>query len=122
MTKKPEAECGAAELLQQALVPAAEQLYPVPANWLWVRLIGGYSECLDSFRKPVNSTERAAREGDIPYYGATGQVGWIDDYLTNENLVLVGEDGAPFFDYLRDKAYLIEGRAWVNNHAHILKS
>ena len=60
--------------------------------------------------------------GDVPYYGATGQVGWIDDYLTNEELVLLGEDGAPFLDLLKNKAYLINGKAWVNNHAHILRS
>lgn len=90
--------------------------------WQWGNLIPDAAECLDSYRKPVNATERAARLGEIPYYGATGQVGWIDDYLTNEQLVLVGEDGAPFFDMQKDKAYIIEGKAWVNNHAHILKS
>ncbi|MCL2828728.1 MAG: restriction endonuclease subunit S [Oscillospiraceae bacterium] len=96
--------------------------YEVPGNWVWVKLIGGFAECLDNFRKPINATERAVRQGDIPYYGATGQVGWIDDYLTDEHLVLVGEDGAPFFDLIKDKAYIIEGKAWVNNHAHILRS
>lgn len=49
-------------------------------------------------------------------------MGWIDDFLTNEQLVLVGEDGAPFLDLIKDKAYIIEGKAWVNNHAHILRS
>ena len=43
-------------------------------------------------------------------------------YLTDEQLVLLGEDGAPFLELLKDKAYLIEGKAWVNNHAHIIKS
>lgn len=105
-----------------ALVPVEEQPYPVPENWRWVYLTDGYAECKDSFRKPVNSTERAGRVGDIPYYGATGQVGWIDDFLTDEELVLLGEDGAPFLDLYKDKAYIIDGKAWVNNHAHILKS
>ena len=103
-------------------VPAAEQPYPVPENWRWVYLTNGFSECKDSFRKPINATERADRLGNIPYYGATGQVGWIDDYLTDEELVLLGEDGAPFLDLMKDKAYIITGKAWVNNHAHILKS
>lgn len=110
------------ERLQVALVPESEQLYKVPRNWRWTYLTKGAAECLDSFRKPINASERAKREGDIPYYGATGQVGWIDDFLTNEQLVLVGEDGAPFLDLIKDKAYIIEGRAWVNNHAHILRS
>ena len=89
---------------------------------MWVRLIGNVNSCLDGYRKPINSSERAKRVGKVPYYGATGQVGWIDDYLTNEHLVLLGEDGAPFLDLLKDKAYIIFGEAWVNNHAHILKS
>ena len=108
------------ERLQAALVPESEQPYKVPANWCWTYLTKGAAECLDSFRKPINASERANREGDIPYYGATGQVGWIDDFLTNEQLVLVGEDGAPFLDLIKDKAYIIEGKAWVNNHAHII--
>lgn len=95
--------------------------YELPEGWKWVRL-GVVADCLDGFRKPINATERATREGNIPYYGATGQVGWIDDYLTDEELVLLGEDGAPFLDLMKDKAYIISGKAWVNNHAHILRS
>lgn len=110
------------ERLQAALVPESEKPYKIPRNWCWTYLTKGAAECLDSFRKPINASERANREGDIPYYGATGQVGWIDDFLTNEQLVLVGEDGAPFLDLIKDKAYIIEGKAWVNNHAHILRS
>lgn len=108
--------------IEDALVPVEEQPYEVPENWCWTYLLTGAAECMDGYRKPINATERASREGDIPYYGATGQVGWIDDYLTNEQLVLLGEDGAPFLDLMKDKAYIIEGKAWVNNHAHILKS
>jgi len=103
-------------------VPAEEQPYKVPENWCWTYLLNGFAECKDGNRKPINASERAEREGDIPYYGATGQAGWIDDYLTDEQLVLLGEDGAPFLELLKDKAYLIEGKAWVNNHAHIIKS
>lgn len=98
-----------------------DTLYTIPQNWRWC-ILEEVSECLDNFRKPINATERAARKGTIPYYGATGQIGWIDDFLTDEPLVLLGEDGAPFLDTFKDKAYLIEGKAWVNNHAHILRS
>ncbi len=114
MAKKKEAPAN-------PFVPAEEQPYPIPENWCWAYLTG-FTECLDSFRKPINATERAGRSGTVPYYGATGQVGWIDDFLTDEQLVLVGEDGAPFLDRMKDKAYMIEGKAWVNNHAHILRS
>lgn len=84
-------------------------------------------EILDRHRDPINSNQREQRlEGvsedeRIPYYGATGQVGWIDDYLFDEELVLLGEDGAPFIDPTRPTAYIIRGKSWVNNHAHVLK-
>lgn len=122
MGKKKKIELTPEERLQKALVPRKEWPYEVPEGWGWVYLIPGAAECLDGFRKPINASERAKRIGNIPYYGATGQVGYIDDFLTDEQLVLVGEDGAPFLDPFKDKAYLINGKAWVNNHAHILKS
>jgi type I restriction enzyme S subunit len=56
-----------------------------------------------------------------PYYGATGQVGLIDDFLIDGEYILIGEDGAPFLDFYKKKAYKIQGKSWVNNHAHILK-
>jgi type I restriction enzyme S subunit len=121
-SRKEKVESRIEELPVSALVPEEEQPYEIPEGWKWVRMINGFAECLDNFRKPINANERAKREGDIPYYGATGQIGWIDDFLTNEHLVLVGEDGAPFLDPLKNKAYIINGKAWVNNHAHILKS
>ena len=110
------------EKLQAALIPKEEQPYEIPDSWVWGYMFFAFAECLDKYRKPVNSAERANRIGKIPYYGATGQVGWIDDFLTDDELVLVGEDGAPFLDLLKNKAYMIQGKAWVNNHAHILKS
>lgn len=79
-------------------------------------------DILDGRRVPVNREERAARPGGIPYYGATGQVGWIDGALFDEELILLGEDGAPFLDRLKSKAYIINGPSWVNNHAHVLKA
>ena len=120
--KKPAKALTLEEKLEQALVPEEEQPYAIPENWCWTYLTTGYAECLDRFRKPINATERAQHNGNLPYYGATGQVAWINDFLTNEQLVLIGEDGAPFLDIMKDKAYIIEGKAWVNNHAHILRS
>nr|WP_261788121.1 restriction endonuclease subunit S [Fusobacterium necrophorum] len=104
------------------MISKEEQPYEIPDSWVWGYMFFAFAECLDKYRKPVNSAERANRIGKIPYYGATGQVGWIDDFLTDDELVLVGEDGAPFLDLLKNKAYMIQGKAWVNNHAHILKS
>jgi type I restriction enzyme S subunit len=93
----------------------------LPIGWVETEL-HVVSEILDNLRKPINSTERGGRIGNIPYYGATGQAGWIDDYLFDEELVLVGEDGAPFFDKTKNVAYLVNGKSWVNNHAHVLKA
>ena len=78
-------------------------------------------DILDSRRIPVSSEERAKRVGDVPYFGATGQVGVIDKHIFDEELVLLGEDGAPFLDSAKPKAYLISGKSWVNNHAHVLR-
>lgn len=100
---KKEAALTPEERLQAALVPDWEWPYKLPGNWCWTYLTKA-AECLDNFRKPINATERAGRNGNIPYYGATGQVGWIDDFLTDEDLVLLGEDGAPFLDLIKDKA------------------
>ena len=83
-------------------------------------------EVFDNLRKPVNLDERSKRietaKSLYPYYGATGQTGLIDDYLFDGEYVLLGEDGAPFLDKYGSKAYLITGKTWVNNHAHVLKS
>lgn len=98
----------------------------IPKHWQKKKL-GEVCEVLDNLRKPINSTERQQRisgksqEELYPYYGATGQVGWIDDFLTDGDFILIGEDGAPFLDIYKDKAYKIKGKTWVNNHAHILK-
>jgi len=93
----------------------------VPKGWTTSSL-GDIFEILDSLRKPINADERATRRGDVPYYGATGQVGWIDEFLFDEELILLGEDGAPFLDSNKRKAYVIRGRSWVNNHAHVLRA
>lgn len=96
-------------------------------NWRYVPFCDAVEIC-DTLRKPINSKERAARitgktqEELYPYYGATGQVGYIDGYLTNGEYVLLGEDGAPFLDMYAKKAYIISGKSWVNNHAHVLQS
>ena len=86
------------------------------------------ADILDLYRKPVNNKERLnlikgkPLDELFPYYGATGQVGWIDSFLTDGEYILLGEDGAPFLNPYAEKAYIIYGKTWVNNHAHILRS
>jgi type I restriction enzyme S subunit len=103
--------------LLQSLLSAEYSLEGIPAIPL-EKLV----DILDNQRIPINSTERLQRLGYVPYYGATGQVGTIDKAIFNETLILLGEDGVPFFDSTKHKAYEISGPSWVNNHAHVLRA
>ncbi len=78
----------------------------------------GLVEILDYMRKPVKESKRGSPI--YPYYGATRETGRIDNYIFDEKLVLIGEDGAKWGEY-EDTAYIIEEKAWVNNHAHVIK-
>lgn len=77
---------------------------------------------LDSRRIPLSSEERAEMSGDYPYYGSNGIVDYVNSFLFDGEYVLLGEDGAPFFEEYKDVAFLVNGKFWVNNHAHILKA
>lgn len=92
----------------------------IPVGWT-LAFLGDVVEVHDYLREPVNARERKLRAGIYPYYGATGQVGWIDSYRQDGEFVLLGEDGAPFFDATKPKAYIVFEKCWVNNHAHVLK-
>jgi type I restriction enzyme, S subunit len=92
----------------------------LPEGWAWAK-IGKELVILDSKRVPLSKSQREAKRGDIPYYGATSIMDYVDEALFDEELLLVGEDGSvvkpdgkPFTQY-------IWGPAWVNNHAHVLK-
>lgn len=93
----------------------------IPKDWE-VKKIEDIAEILDSKRKPLNSSERNAMKGDIPYYGANGVVDYVNNFLFDDDLILLAEDGGNFSDYAnRAIAYRVTGKSWVNNHAHILK-
>lgn len=80
--------------------------------------LGEIVEILDSRRKPITKHDRIP--GPYPYYGATGVVDYVQDFLFDEPLVLVGEDGAKW--NIGDKtAFAVTGKTWVNNHAHVLR-
>ena len=80
--------------------------------------LGAITDILDSQRKPV--TKRDRKSGPYPYYGATGVLDYVDDYIFDEPLILVGEDGAKWGSG-ENSAFAIDGRCWVNNHAHVLR-
>lgn len=76
-------------------------------------------EILDSMRIPITATDRKA--GPYPYYGANGVQDYVADYIFDDELVLLAEDGGNFGSKERPIAYRVSGKCWVNNHAHVLK-
>ena len=74
---------------------------------------------LDSQRVPITGSDRTS--GDYPYYGANGIQDYVDDFIFDDELVLLAEDGGNFGSKTRPIAYRVSGKCWVNNHAHVLK-
>ncbi|OGZ43459.1 MAG: hypothetical protein A3J55_02785 [Candidatus Ryanbacteria bacterium RIFCSPHIGHO2_02_FULL_45_17b] len=81
--------------------------------------LGDICENMDSKRKPVTKSDRSI--GKYPYYGASGIVDYVDDYIFDGEYLLVSEDGANLLARSTPIAFSISGKTWVNNHAHILK-
>lgn len=77
-------------------------------------------DILDSQRVPVTSKNR--NKGIYPYYGANGVQDYVDDYIFDDELVLLAEDGGNFGSTEKPIAYRTSGKCWVNNHAHVLKA
>jgi type I restriction enzyme S subunit len=96
---------------------ASREAFESNPDWP-VKTIGDVCVVLDSLRKPITKRDRTS--GDYPYYGATGIVDHVGDYIFDERLVLVGEDGAKW-DAGDKTAFIAEGKYWVNNHAHVLR-
>lgn len=92
----------------------------IPENWAVCKL-GQICDCLDSKRVPVKFSERNSSRGNAPYYGASGLAGWIDRHIFDEPLLLLAEDGENLETRKLPIAYSIEGKSWVNNHAHVLR-
>jgi len=83
------------------------------------RKLGDIVDFLDDQRKPLKESDRI--KGKYPYYGASGIIDYINDYLFDENLVLLSEDGANIIDRNYPVCFIATGKYWVNNHAHVLK-
>ena len=86
-------------------------------NWEWKKL-GEVTECLDSKRIPVTKNQR--EKGDVPYYGANGIQGYVKEFIFDEELLLLAEDGGSWGNNQKC-TYIIRGKSWVNNHAHVLR-
>ena len=81
--------------------------------------LGEICVILDSKRIPITASDR--RAGPYPYYGANGVQDYVDDYIFDDELVLLAEDGGNFGSKDKPIAYRVSGKCWVNNHAHVLK-
>ena len=89
-----------------------------PMGWKTKRF-DSLCENLDSRRKPITASEREA--GIYPYYGASGIVDYVADYLFDEDILLVSEDGANLLMRSTPIAFSVSGKVWVNNHAHVVR-
>lgn len=79
--------------------------------------------CLDNLRIPLNEEQRVKMKGDYPYCGANGVLDYVNNFVIDDDIILIAEDGGYFDEYeTRPIAYRMAGKCWVNNHAHILKA
>lgn len=89
-------------------------------NTKWtIKTLGEVSVFLDHLRKPITKSDRI--EGEYNYYGANGKQGTINDYIFDYPTILLAEDGGNFGNFDRTIAYKVDGKYWVNNHAHVIK-
>jgi type I restriction enzyme S subunit len=100
-------------------VELADAPYQLPDNWEWASF-GSITICRDGERIPVSKEERSRREKIYDYYGASGIIDKIDDYLFDKPLLLIGEDGANLVNRSTPIAFIARGKYWVNNHAHVI--
>jgi type I restriction enzyme S subunit len=84
--------------------------------------VGEISTFLDSKRVPISQSERKTRQGEYPYYGASGIIDYINDYIFDGEYILLGEDGANIVNRSTPLAFIVKGKIWVNNHAHIISA
>jgi type I restriction enzyme S subunit len=118
LTKKRNIKTG----VMQELLTGRTRLPGFTGNWHEVCL-EDFADCFDHLRIPLNESERLTRVGDYPYCGANGVLGFIDEYLIDDEMVLIAEDGGYFDEFAtRPIAYKMSGKYWVNNHAHVLKA
>ena len=98
---------------------ADEVPFDIPDSWEWVRF-GNIVANYDSKRRPVTKEQRKNEHGYYDYYGATGAIDRVDDYIFEGEYLMIGEDGGNFFTE-RDNAFIASGRFWANNHVHIVQ-
>ena len=83
--------------------------------------LGNVVKFLDGKRKPIKESDRANMQGEYPYYGASGIIDYVNDYIFDEDLILLGEDGENIVSRNLPLVFKVSGKSWINNHAHVLK-
>jgi len=92
----------------------------IPKGWC-AKQLPQVVDFWDGKRIPLKEDDRAEMEGDIPYYGASGIIDWIDRWLFDDELILLGEDGENIISRNLPLAFKVVGKCWINNHAHVMK-
>lgn len=92
----------------------------IPNDWE-INELKDVVDFLDHKRKPIKDSDRGKIQGVYPYYGASGIIDYINEYIFDEELILLGEDGANILNRSSPLAFRVQGKIWVNNHAHVLK-
>lgn len=92
----------------------------IPTHWE-VRSIRYAFRFRNNQRAPLSGLEREKMQGEYPYYGASGIIDYVEDYIFDEDLILIAEDGANLLSKSTPLAFIARGKYWVNNHAHILE-
>jgi type I restriction enzyme, S subunit len=105
----------------EPVLPDTAKSPVLPKGWSWTS-VEQFTENFDGQRIPVKAEDRANKQGQYPYYGASGIIDSVDDYLFDGHFLLLAEDGANLLSRSTPIAFEAEGRFWVNNHAHILKT
>lgn len=106
-------------LKEENKIENGEVPFSIPENWVWSRL-GKIAINHDSKRRPVSLKDRIDQEKIYSYYGATGEIDKVENYLFNGLFLLIGEDGGNFFTE-KDNSFIVEGKFWANNHVHVLQ-
>lgn len=106
---------------KEPVKPDKNRLPTIPEGWCWVtfdQIVINH----DGKRIPLNSADRKLRQGDYPYYGASGVIDSIDDFLFDGEYLLIAEDGANLETRVKPIAFSASGQFWVNNHAHVVEN
>jgi len=98
-----------------------EWIGEIPEHWN-ISKLKYLTYCLDGKRIPLSSEQRGEMQGDIPYWGANCIIDYVNDWIIDGEVVLLGEDGAPFFDKNKDVAFYSNEKIWPNNHVHVLRA